>query len=474
MAAVRFLAPIALVACGVSSSRRGDDAGIDAPVILDAPEQIVDAPGVEEPPPHIVGPCDAPKLFFEDYAPSRILHVTPGAKAGDGSAGAPFGTIEQAAAVATPGTFILLAPGIHAPDQFLPNLRGTPQAPIWIGGTSTTRPVIAGGIEGIHLTRPAYVVITRLELRDQRRHAINIDDGVSYANDAHHVALVDLKVHDVYLDDTASCLRAAGVDNLAIYDSQLWRCNAGITQIGVHGAVIARNAIFEVLLHAIQVRGGSTDIDIRQNRIHAANSTSVQMGGDTEFAAYRPPLSKTVANADARRVRAFNNLVTGTTYAGFVFQGCTDCLVAHNLIYGSVNTLVRIASGTPSQNGYTFELTRNGRVINNSFVFDITSQHVEVAPFTNGSSFTFANNLWYSYTNPQFSTPYGLPVTETGSVIGLQTGYTQSPFDSYCWGPEANAAASLPEIDGTFEGYCRGGTDPTIGPKALGLGACPL
>ena len=69
--------------------------------------------------------CDAPPTFADGLVPSRILHVEPGAINGDGSETAPFGSISAAAAVATPGTWIKLAPGTHATQQFIPNLRGT-------------------------------------------------------------------------------------------------------------------------------------------------------------------------------------------------------------------------------------------------------------------------------------------------------------------------------------------------------------
>ncbi len=180
-----LLVVIALAACGrVTTSRPTSDAApVDGFVVPDAPPDApLDA--------YARRPCDAPVPFFEGLVPSRVLHVVPGATHGDGSSANPFGSIAAAAAVATPGTFIELAPGGHAVEQFVPNLRGTAQAPIWIGGAPGTQsPVIWGGWEGLHLSRPAYVVVQNLEFRNQMANAINIDDGVSVAGDTHHVAL---------------------------------------------------------------------------------------------------------------------------------------------------------------------------------------------------------------------------------------------------------------------------------------------
>src|ERR1700752_1940664 len=120
---------LALVACSrVTTDRRPPDAAPD-----DAPFHVPDAPPDAPLDAYARQPCDAPVPFYDGLVPTRVLHVVGGAINGDGSVAAPFGSIAAAAAVATPGTFIELAPGLHATEQFVPNLRGTAQAPIWIG-----------------------------------------------------------------------------------------------------------------------------------------------------------------------------------------------------------------------------------------------------------------------------------------------------------------------------------------------------
>lgn len=463
----------ALAACSrVTSTSSGgthDDAATDGgTALVDAvPDAPLDA--------YVRRPCDAPATFADGRVPSRVLHVEAGAVGGDGSPGAPFGSIAAAAAVATPGTFIRLGPGVHASNQFVPNLRGTPEAPIWIGGELGTRPIIEGGAEAIHLTRPAYVVIQYLDIREQTANGINIDDGVSAAGDAHHVAIVGLDASYIASTATQNCVRATGVDDLFVYDSRFAYCGGGIEQIGVHRAVIARNVFQEMVLYAVRARGGSSDIDVRQNRMHDSGA-AVTLGGSTPLSWFRPPVSAMSANAEARRVRAFDNVVTGNSHAPFTFLSCVDCLVAHNLAHGEPAFLLRILEGNASQGGYQFEPTSNGRVINNSFVWrsaTLTS-HVDVGPGTEPTTFTFSHNLWYDLDAPSLSTPM-LPVSETGSVIGAPSGYAPFSDAPYCGGPETGAATPLPEVDGTIEGYCRvDGNAPTIGPKAYIELHCPL
>src|SRR5690242_6998870 len=127
----RLVVLVALAACSRVISQATDDAAIDAPRFPFFDARPADAAPLDA---YAPGACDAPGTFADGYTWTRVLHVRPGAVNGDGSAAAPFGSIAAAAAVATPGTFIQLEPGIHAPNQFVPNLRGTADAPIWIGG----------------------------------------------------------------------------------------------------------------------------------------------------------------------------------------------------------------------------------------------------------------------------------------------------------------------------------------------------
>jgi hypothetical protein len=454
---MRWLSLVALGACSTTTSAGGHDAASDSPTPRDA--SVHDA---APPDAYAARPCDAPAIFAEPFAPSRILHVSPGASNGDGSSAAPFGSIQSAAAVATPGTWILIAPGTHGGNQFIPNLRGTPTAPIWIGGAWGTMPVISGGAEGLHLTRPAYVVIQNLELANQMANAINIDDGVAHAGDTQSIAIVNVYAHDITATADSACIRASGVNGLAIYDSSARRCARGVVEIGVHGSVIARNVFDGTFTRGVIARAGSTDIDIRQNRFRNGGTLAIELGGLSAPGEFRPPLSSTSANAEARRVRAFNNFVVGDTGAPFAFNGCIDCVVAHNFVAGTPSAMVRVLQQTTA-GGYSFEPTSNGRVTNNSFTWEIgnLSTYVEVNGNTSISTFTFSHNLWQS--------PPMLPVTEIGQVVNAFSGYTASTT-VYCGGPESGAATPLPDIDGTLDGYCRANDVPTIGPQITAPG----
>ncbi len=427
--------------------------------------------------------CAAPPLFADGRTPARVLHVAAGAPAGgDGSPGAPFRSIEEAAAAATPGTAIRLGPGMHANAQYVSGLRGTAEAPIWIGGErGQPLPVISGGGEALHLTRPAYVVVHDLELTGQTANGLNVDDGGDFADQAaaHHVAITGVFVHDIGTGGNNDCIKLSGVNDVAVYGARLERCGAGgsgIDHVGCHRSVVAGSTFDGAMATAVQAKGGSTDVDVRDNRIRITGGRAINLGGSTDLTLFRPPLSATAGNAEARRVRVYNNVITGMTATAtpFAFVGCVDCLAAHNLVRGQQRWHVRILQETPTQGGYTFEPARGGRVLHNSFVFDSStlSTAVNVGAGTEPSTFAFARNLWYATDDPGRSAPM-LPVTEDGGVVGQPSGYVNLPDDprapilsppSTGCAEWAARPARLAEVPGTLDGRCRDSAT-TIGPQ---------
>ncbi len=461
----RWLWLIAVAGCS-GGSRPATDGGDDGDASIDAP------PGAMR--------CDAPLTFDDGLIPIRTLHVAANAAAGgDGSAGAPFQTIEQAAAVATPGTAIRLAPGIHTSGQFVANLHGTQTQPIWIGGEpGQARPVIAGGAQALQLAQPNFVVVHDLEISGATANGLNLDDGGQFASTtaAQYVVVRDVFIHDIGTGGNNDCMKVSGINHLAVYDSRFERCGAGgsgVDSVGCHQAVIARNTFDGAMENAVQAKGGSTDFDIRQNRIRISGSRALNLGGSTDLSLFRPSLTMPGPNAEARRIHAFNNVITGlgASATAFAFVGCVDCLVAHNFVRGQQRWHVRILQETLDQNGYAFAPSGSGRVINNSFEFLAASLSiaVNVGTGTAPTTFTFANNLWYASDAPTQSAPT-LPVPETGGIYGGGTGYDRILDDPHLLltdyvcsdAPETGHGVSVPEVDGTFTGFCR------VGPVDIG------
>lgn len=378
--------------------------------------------------PPVGAACGALETFEDDLEPDLEIHVaTDGNDAsGDGSAGRPFRTVARAARMARPGTAIRLHAGSYGGGAFLENLQGQPGTPIWLGGMpGEARPVLEGGAEGLHLVRPRWLVVHDLLVRNVQSNGLNADDGGDVADPlaAHHVIFRGLDIQDVGGSGNQDCLKLSGLSDVVVQSSRFSRCGgggsgSGIDMVGVHRALVARSTFVDLSANAVQVKGGSADVEIRWNRMQNAGGRAVNMGGSTGFDFFRPPLVTDAPNTEARRVRVVANVIRGSD-TPWAFVGCADCLSAQNTVIEPNIWLMRILQETSTQPPYNFAATAGGRVINNLVVFRRSQLRadVNIGGGTAPETFQFTNNLWFARDNPGSSAPR-LPVAETGGVVG--------------------------------------------------------
>jgi hypothetical protein len=366
--------------------------------------------------------------FETGKQPTFEIHVAVGGDdgTGDGSAANPYASIERAAQDAAPGAAIRLHAGTYAGGTYLQDLTGTQAEPIWIGGApGETRPVIEGGGEGIHLVRAHYVILHDLEVRNTAYNGINTDDGGDYANpDAtRYVLFRDVSIHHVGGDGNQDCLKLSGVNDYFVLNSEFAFCGgdgsgSGIDHVGCHHGLIVGNFFHDLSANAVQNKGGSQDIEIRANRMLNAGYRAVNIGGSTGYEYFRPPLSTSQPNFEARDIRVIANVIEGGE-TPFAFVGAVDSLAANNTIIDPENWLMRILQETVSDGTYEFLPSGDNSVVNNLFYFDhgTLSTYVNIGPNTAPETFTFSNNLWYAHDSPAQSQP-SLPVAETDGVVG--------------------------------------------------------
>ena len=421
------------------------------------------------------GPCGAIETFADGLAPSQELHVaTSGSDAGgDGSTGNPFATIEHAAGLATPGTAIRVHAGTYAGDMYIDGLAGQAGAPIWIGGApGEERPVIEGGGEAIHLTRASYVVLHDLEVRGASANGINADDGADYANPeaSHHLLFQRLYIHDIGAGGNEDCLKLSGINQFFVLDSEITACGDGgsaVDHVGCHQGVIARSSFHDLGSGAVQCKGGSEDIDVRWNRFVNAGQRPVNMGGSTGFEFFRPPLSASSPNAEARNIRVLSNVFVGGDCAA-AFVGCVGCELAANTIVDPGQWFFRVLQETVTGGGFEFLPAGQGVVRDNLFYFDrglLSGEDINVGAGTDAGSFTLANNLWYAHDDPAASAPATPPAAETGAVIGQDPGLADPAAGDHHIGassPAAGQGVAIPGLAGDIDGVCYG-TPPSIG-----------
>jgi hypothetical protein len=285
--------------------------------------------------------------------------------------------------------------------------------------------VFSGGSNAIQFVRPAYLVLHDFEVTGASQNGINIDDGSDYGNSlaAHHVAIERLDFHDIGSTGNQDCLKISGLYDFWILNSTFENCGnggSGIDFVGGHRGVVFGNTLTDIGASGVQAKGGSEDIEIRGNRFINGGGRALNMGGSTGFAFFRPPLSTTQPNAEARDIRAIANLFVGSSQAPLNFVGCVDCVAAHNTIVNPGSWLVRILQETTTEDDIVFEPVRNGLLQNNLFLFrrsDIGSSDVNIGPDTDAPSFVWVNNLFYAQDMPAQSQP-NLPGTVSGSVVG--------------------------------------------------------
>jgi hypothetical protein len=423
------------------------------------------------------GSCFDYPTFEAGKVPTTQRHVatTGSDTTGDGSSGAPFATIQRAAQVAQPGTAIVVHEGTYPGGTFIADLAGTENAPIWIGGAEgENKPVLQGGGNAMQLVRARYVVVHDLEVRDASANGLSVDDGGDYANEnaTRYLVFRDLDIHDIGSNGNQDCLKLSGVNDYWVLTSSFARCGggmsgSGIDHVGCHDGVIAGNRFSDMAAsgNAVQCKGGSTDITIVANQITDGGARAINLGGSTGFEFFRPPLSTSAPNAEARRIHVIANLIEGSV-APLAFVGCVDCLAANNTIVAPENWVARILQETVTSGGYEFLPSSNGRFVNNLVHYDRSaiSTHVNVGGGTDAASFTFQNNLWYAYDQPGNSAPI-LPVTETAGVVGSDPGFVDGPGGDYHLAPTSpaiGAGSTMSELLGDLDGECYL-TPPSIG-----------
>ena len=460
--------PLGLLAVGACGS---DDAGGEGPtpdggVVSDASpvddaSDSGDASAVS---------CATEPTFADGLSPGRIIHVstTGDNSTADGSEAKPFRTIARGAAEATPGTAVRVHAGTYAGGTFIDDLRGTASAPIWIGGApGQDRPVISGGTEGLHLTRVSHVVVHDLEVTGSSQNGINCDDGSAFDDPTatHHVVFRDLRIHEVGTGGNQDCLKLSGVRDYWVLNSEFSTCGgstgSGVDHVGCHRGTLAGNHFHEFGGNAIQAKGGSADIVIRGNLMENAGVRALNLGGKTGVRFFRPPLSTTEPNAEARRLVAYANVIIGSE-APVAFVGCVDCVFANNTVIDPTNWVARILQEAVTNATHEFEPAKNGRFVNNLISFERSdlSTFINVGSNTAPDTFTFANNLWFAHDDPARSTP-SLPVTETGAVIG-QDPVLDATHAISSDSPAAGAGVPVPEVQGDFAGDCYA-NPPSIG-----------
>ena len=332
-----------------------------------------------------------------------ILHVGPGQT---------YANPAQAAAAAHPGDTILIHPAMYGGAFFIENLKGTAQAWITIKGINRDQVIFQGGTESMHFIDAEYVSVSNLTITGQTGNGMNIDDGGSYATSAKHMVIDNCIFHDMAASGNNDMLKLSGLDSFTVSNCRFENGSAGgsgIDMVGCHVGLFTKNNFLNQGSNSIQAKGGSSNIHIERNHFFNGGERSLNLGGSTGAAFFRP----FGVNYEAKDLLVTANIFEGSE-APVAYVGCRNVSVINNTFILPETWIMRILQESSDTSFYLSSanntFSNNIVVVNNSLRSD-----VNIGPYTSAATFRFSNNLWYHVQNANWNGPQ-LPATETGGI----------------------------------------------------------
>ncbi|MBK9641737.1 MAG: T9SS type A sorting domain-containing protein [Saprospiraceae bacterium] len=356
----------------------------------------------------------------------RVLEVGPG-KA--------YTNPGLAARVAVPGDTILIYPANYSGPFFIENLKGTPSKWIFMRGTDAARVVFSGGSESMHFTDLQYVHLSNFTVRGQSGNGMNLDDGGTFESAAKKVVMENIVFRDMAATGNNDMLKLSGLDSFEIINCQFENGStggSGIDMVGCHYGSIRQCRFVQQGSNSIQAKGGSSNLHIEKNYFINGGQRSLNLGGSTGLAFFRPP----GANYEAKDILVSGNIFEGAV-TPIAYVGCRNVQVVNNTIYHPERWIMRILQ--ESADTSFFQSCANNVFSNNIVVVNNSlSTDVNIGPNTLPGSFKFSNNLWYHDANAGWRGPQ-LPVAESMGLVQRNPLFVQDGGINYGIGTSSPA-----------------------------------
>jgi hypothetical protein len=318
----------------------------------------------------------------------------------------------------TPGTTLLLKPGVYQGGLFLRGVAGTADAPVVIQGMEPNAPpVFRGGGQAIHLSDCSHMTLRHLKATGFPGNGINIDDGGSFETPAHHIVLEDVTILETGPKGNHDALKMSGVDHFIIRKChfEAWG-GSGIDMVGCHHGVV-EDCTFTGRAgfsqdNAVQLKGGTEDVLVQCCLFRSAGQRSVNVGGSTGLQFFRPKVkdyeAKNITVAGNRFERCMAPVAWVTADGGHVH---------HNTIILPDRWVLRILQETSDPQ---FKPSHGGLFEHNLVIYDSRAQFfVNIGPRTAPETFVFRHNAWCDVEGARRPT---LPVAEEDGVYFSNTG----------------------------------------------------
>ncbi len=343
-----------------------------------------------------------------------------------------------ASRAARAGDTILIYPGSYRGTFWIENLQGTPSAWISIRGTDRDRVIFSGGSESMHFSDCRYLRISDMTITGQTGNGMNIDDAGTLETPSTRILLYNIAFRDMAASGNNDMLKLSGLDSFEIRDCSFTNGSAGgsgIDMVGCHAGLIRNCSFASQGSNSIQAKGGSSGLHISMNFFRNGGQRSLNLGGSTGAAFFRPA----GANYEAKDILVTANIFEGSM-APVAFVGCRNVSVVNNTIIRPDRWIIRILQESADTSFY--QSCAYNSFVNNLVVVDSRlSTDVNVGPNTLPSTFTFANNLWFHQSNASYRP--SLPVSESNGITGRNPGFI-------------NDAGSMYGINGSSPAYRKG------------------
>ena len=406
--------------------------------------------------------------YFPCFLSARTLHI---------GSDQPYSNLESAARVVQAGDTILFHAGIYPGNQYIEALKGRESGWIHITSVPGDCVVIRGGTNAWQLSDPAFVSISNIIFEQQTGNGVNIDDGGDYSTPAHHVNFSQCTFRDMNASGNNDLLKLSGVDSFFVENCYFLNGAAGgsgIDMVGCHNGVIQGGQFRNMGSNAIQAKGGSENVIIFQNFFEDCGARTLNLGGSTGLAFFRPMN----ATFEAAHLYVYSNIFSGSD-APVAFVGCVNSEVVNNTIYKPQTWAVRILQETVDPDRFA-ECGDNSFRNNIIYLGNIRTE-TNVGPDTRPETFIFDYNFWFNYENENWRIP-NTPVSDPHVVAGQDPLFQDASARDFRLQPSSPAIGQVstnnpPEFDfyGTaFSnprsiGAVEGNPDPTSIKMPVGL-----
>lgn len=334
----------------------------------------------------------------------RILEV---------GSGKSYSEPRSACLAARPGDTVLIYPGTYSGGYFIENLKGTSRARITIKGTDATTVVFSGSSEALHFIEAEYVNLMNITVTRQTGNGINMDDGGTYETPSKHILIQGVIFKDMNATGNNDMLKLSGIDSFEIRNCTLANGStggSGIDMVGCHWGYIHHNSFLNQGSNSIQAKGGSHNIIIEANKFTSGGARTLNLGGSTGQAFFRP----LGVNYEAKDIRVNCNFFQGSD-APIAYVGSRNVVVSNNTFVSPGKWIFRILQESSDTNFY--QSSANNTFRNNIIFVTGVNPTVNIGPNTSPGTYKIENNLWFSQVDANWRGPT-LPVTESNPITG--------------------------------------------------------